>query len=164
MTHSAQLIAEIRALIGYIGEQVPNWWSSQFFSPNATAFLAPVFTRSMFSAQCQGVCEAAARCHDEHIGVGRTLHLFRLPEVFEQSVADALADARFEEQIRPHLTGREQAMARLSELASPAPANDGPMVVGDFNEALGPALATIAGLYLDAFRKGIKTFPYLREA
>ena len=31
-----------------------------------------------------GVLEAARRVHDEHIGVGRAFHPFRLPEIMEQ--------------------------------------------------------------------------------
>lgn len=163
MTHDAQTVAELRVLVGYLGEQAPPWWSSQFFSPDAAAFLAPVFARSLFQAQSQGVTGAATRLHDEFIGVGRSFHLFRLPEVFEQSVATALADPQFEAAVRPHIASREQALARLDELASAATANEGPMIVGDFDVTLDGALATIAGMYLDAFNKGIKTFPYLRE-
>uniref|UniRef100_UPI0039B77F6C BrxE family protein n=1 Tax=Pseudomonas sp. P1B16 TaxID=2986074 RepID=UPI0039B77F6C len=87
MIKDAQTIAELRVLVGYLGEQQPAWWSSQFFSPTAAAFLGPVFARSTTLAQYQGVTAAAARKHEEHIGEGRTFHLFRLPEIFEQSAA-----------------------------------------------------------------------------
>lgn len=163
MTHEAKTAAELRVLVGYLGEQAPAWWSSQFFGTTATAFLTPVFSRSMFQAQCQGVTAAAARLHDEFIGHGRTLHLFRLPEVFEQSIAAALADPQFEAAAREVLRSKEQALVRLSALSSTVTAAEGPVVVGDWSDSLDEALKTIAGLYYDAFSKGIETFPYLRE-
>lgn len=164
MNNDVRSVAELRVLVGYLGEQAPAWWSSRFFGPQAAAFLAPVFARSRFLAQCQGVSAAAARLHDEFIGVGRALHLFRLPEVFEQAVASVLMDPQFEAQIEVHIASREQALARLQAIGRAARADEGPIVVGDWNDALDEVLKTIAGLYHDAFSKGIKTFPYLREA
>lgn len=163
MIHEAKTAAELRVLVGYLGEQAPAWWSSQFFGTTATAFLTPVFSRSMFQAQCQGVTAAAARLHDEFIGHGRTLHLFRLPEVFEQSIAATLADPQFEAAAREMVSSKELALARLAALSSTATAAEGPVVVGDWSDSLDVAFKTIAGLYYDAFAKGIKTFPYLRE-
>lgn len=164
MTQDARIVSELRILVGYLGEQSPSWWPCQFFSPSAVPFLAPVFTRTLFQAQCQGVSAAAARVHDEHIGVGRSLHLFRLHEGLEQAVAAFLTDAAFKEAITPHLASRDLALARLTSLGTHAPASEGPVSVGDISDDLASQLKAIAGLYADAFGKGIKTFPYLREA
>ena len=96
MNAIATTIAELRVLIGYLGEKnQANWWGSEFFSATATAFLAPIFNRSLFLAQYQGATAAAAKIHDEAIGVGRIYHLFRLPIGLEQASADALNDAAF---------------------------------------------------------------------
>ncbi len=165
MTPDAQTIAELRVLVGYLGEQQPAWWPSQFFGPTAAAFLIPVFARSTALAQFQGVTAAAARKHEEHIGEGRTFHLFRLPEIFEQSAAGVFSDKAFEASIRASVASRDQALARLAELAGgTASASEGPVVVGDMTDELGDALKACAALYLDAFSKGIQCFPYLREA
>jgi len=110
------------------------------------------------------VTAAAARVHDEHIGVGRSFHLFRLPEVYEQSASEAFADPSFSEGVQDWLAGRDQALSRLEALARPMTASEGPVVLGDFGEGLSDTLPALAGVYLDAFRKGIRTFPYLREA
>ena len=116
-------------------------------------------------AQYQGVTAAAARLHDEFIGIGgRTFHLFRLPEIYEQSAASALTDQMFVDQLRPCTTSKDEALARLAQLANAITANEGPQIVGDLDDDLPQALKIMAGLYLDAFRKGIKTFPFLREA
>ena len=164
VNRDARTVAELRILVGYLGEQAPTWWTSQFFSSSAAAFLRPVFGRSMPLAQYQGVTAAASRVHDEHIGVGRTFHLFRLPELYEQSAAEAFADPSIAEDLQAHVADREQALARLAELARPMTASEGPIVLGDLGESIADALPSLAGAYLDAFHKGIRTFPYLREA
>lgn len=164
MTQVARTIAELRILVGYLGELAPSWWPSQFFSPAAAAFLAPVFTRTLLQAQCQGVTAAAARLHDEHIGVGRILHLFRMPQGIEQAIATVLAASGFAEEVRPHFADRESALTRLKALASDEIALEGPVALGALSEDPNQQLKTIAGLYYDAFNKGSKSFPYFREA
>ncbi|MBC8641176.1 BrxE family protein [Caballeronia sp. EK] len=165
MTNVFESAAEIRVLVGYLAEQHATWFGSQFFGPRASAFLAPVFARTAFQAQCNGVTTAAARLHDEAIGVGRTHHLFRLPEVLEQGVAASLVEATFVEQLRQHLIAPDAALARLDALSTPDAAVEGAQVVaGDFVDGAETLLAAIAGVYLDAYRKGIKTFPFVREA
>ncbi|WP_041446965.1 BrxE family protein [Thiocystis violascens] len=163
MNRDARTVTELRILIGYLGELAPAWWSSQFFSPNAAAFLSPIFARTLFHAQCQGVTAAAARLHDEHIGVGRIYHVFRLPESVEQAVAATLTDGGFESETRPHLSSREQALERLAMLSEQQNASEGPMALGALADDLTPQIKAMAGLYFDAFSKGLKTFPYLRE-
>ncbi|WP_026338800.1 BrxE family protein [Thioalkalivibrio sp. AKL7] len=164
MIKDATTLAELRLLVGYLGEQEPTWWSSSFLSPTATAFLSPVFGRSAQQAQYQGVLEAARRVHDERIGVGRTLHLFHLPEGYEQAVASLVADRERGVELFAHADTPERAQARLETLSSTQPAEEGPVLVGDFGVELDVQLASIAGLYLDAFRRGFQTYPYLREA
>lgn len=165
MSNTFETVAVLRVLVGYLGEQNPSWWPSQFFSPNANAFLGPVFARSTSLAQYQGVTAAAARKHEEHIGEGRTFHLFRLPEIFEQSAAGVFSDKAFESRVRTLVASRNQALDRLAELAGgPVSASEGPVVVGDLTDELSDALESCAALYLDAFKKGIQCFPFLREA
>ncbi|MBP6902890.1 MAG: BrxE family protein [Burkholderiaceae bacterium] len=164
MTTVFQTAAETRVLVGYLAEQHAAWFTSQFFGPRASAFLSPVFARTSFQAQCNGVTAAASRVHEEAIGIGRTHHLFRLPEVLEQGVATALAAPAFAEQVRPNLASPEAALGRLEALASPGVASEGAQVLtGDFADGAEALLQTLAGVYLDAFRKGIKTFPFVRE-
>lgn len=165
MSKVSQRAAETRVLVGYLAEQHAAWFSSQFFGSRASAFLAPIFARTSFQAQCNGVNAAAARVHDDAIGIGRTHHLFRLPEALEQGVATALADAAFVEQLRTRLASPEVALGRLASLATPGIAREGAQVLtGDFVDGAEALLHSCAGVYLDAFRKGIKTFPFVREA
>lgn len=156
--------AEVRVLVGYLAEQHAAWFTSQFFGPRASAFLTPVFARTAFQAQSNGVTAAAARVHEDAIGTGRTHHLFRLPEVLEQGVSTALFDTSFVEQLRTQLTSPEVALSRLEALAAPGTASEGAQVLtGNFVDDVEALLQAFAGVYLDAFRKGIKTFPFVRE-
>lgn len=165
MNDMAKTIAELRVLIGYLGEKgQANWWGSEFFSATATAFLAPIFNRSLFLAQYQGATAAAAKVHDEAIGVGRIYHLFRLPIGLEQASADALNDATFVQAVQARLANRELALTRLTELAEKAEsASPGPVSLGQMSQNLKAELQRAAGFYCAAFTSGIQTFPYIRE-
>ena len=165
MNAIATTIAELRVLIGYLGEKdQANWWGCEFFSTTATAFLAPIFNRSLFLAQYQGITAAAAKVHDEAIGVGRIYHLFRLPIGLEQASADALNDVTFVQAVQARLANRELALARLAELAEKAEsASPGPVSLGQMSQDLKAELQRAAGFYCAAITSGIQTFPYVRE-
>ena len=165
MNTIATTVAELRVLIGYLGEKrQANWWTSEFFSTTAVAFLAPIFNRSLFLAQYQGATAAAAKVHDEAIGVGRIYHLFRLPIGLEQASADALNDAVFVESVQSRLASRELALVRLAELAEkPESASPGPISLGRMSQDLKVELQRAAGFYCAALTSGIQTFPYVRE-
>jgi len=165
MNAIATTIAELRVLIGYLGEKgQANWWGSEFFSATATAFLAPIFNRSLFLAQYQGATAAAAKVHDEAIGVGRIYHLFRLPIGLEQASANVLNDAAFVQALQSRLANRELALGRLNELAeNTESASPGPISLGLMSQDLKAEFQRAAGFYCAAFTSGIQTFPYVRE-
>jgi hypothetical protein len=80
-------ISRLRVLVGYLGERhQSNRWSSTFLGRTSEAFLAPIFGNTVANARVVGVTEAARRVHDDAMGVGRTFHLFRLPETLEQEL------------------------------------------------------------------------------
>jgi hypothetical protein len=165
MNTIATTIAELRSLVGYLGEKdQANWWSSQFFGATAAAFLVPLFNRSLFLAQYQGVTAAAAKVHDEAIGVGHIHHLFRLPIGLEQAAANVLNDTAFVQTVQARLANRDAALARLAELAEqPELASPGPVSLGQMSQDLKAELRRAAGHYCAALTTGIKTFPYMRE-
>ena len=165
MTKIAKMIAELRVLVGYLGEKhQAGWWASEFYGATAAAFLGPIFNRSLFQAQYQGATAAAAKAHDETIGVGRIYHLFRLPIGHEQAAADTFRDESFVQGIQIHLQSRDQALARLAQIIKkPEVASEGPMAVGEMADDLTPLLQRIAAHYHSAFSSGIKTFPFIRE-
>lgn len=165
MNTIATTISELRVLVGCLGEKgQANWWSSEFFSSTAAAFLAPIFNRSLFLAQYQGATAAAAKVHDEAIGVGRIYHLFRLPIGLEQAAADALNDSTFVKSLQSRLSSREQALARLAEMAANhETTTPGPISLGQMSDDLGNQLLRAAGVYHSALNLGIQSFPYVRE-
>lgn len=165
MNDIALLIAELRIIVGFLGEKPQaNWWGSEFFSATATAFLAPIFNRSLFLAQYQGATAAAAKVHDEAIGVGHIYHLFRLPIGLEQASADTLNAAAFVQAVQGRLASRELALSRLAELAQKQEsASPGPVSLGQMSEDISAELQRAACFYFSAITTGIQTFPYVRE-
>lgn len=158
-------IAELRVLVGYLGEKgQAQWWSCEFFSATAAAFLEPIFNRSLFLAQYHGASAAAAKAHDDAIGVGRVYHLFRFPIGLEQASAETLNDSAFVQAMKAKLATRELAMARLAELAIKSDAiSEGPVSLGQMSQDLGLTLQRAAGYYFSALEAGTQTYPFIRE-
>lgn len=163
---SAEIITELRILVGSLGEKGRgDWWSSDFFSTTANAFLAPIFKRSVFLAQYNGVTAAAAKVHDEVIGVGRTIHLFRLPIEVEQSCQEVANSTDFVRRVQSLLSDRQHTMDRLAELATAGEVpNPGPVLLGLVGDDITTDLVRAASIYSAAFRQQIQAFPYLKEA
>ncbi|EIC22692.1 BrxE family protein [Thiorhodovibrio frisius] len=158
-------IAELRLLVGFLGEKSQHdWWPSSFLATTSDAFLQPVFPRTTLLAQYHGLCEAARIVHDERVGIGRHYHLYRLPEGLEQSMAQAVSAPEFAASVKPRLTSTESTLARLAELAETTnePA-EGPVLVGAFDtDQLNPLMQRCAGHYQAAYTKGYQRFPYLK--
>jgi hypothetical protein len=161
-------ICETRILIGYLGEKKQaNWWDTSFLSDVSQAFLKPVFPKSTFTAQYTGVCRAASIIHDEHIGIGKHYHLYRLPDSIEKSLFNvALQDREWASDIKEHINNKDTAIDRLLSIAGePIELSEGPVVVGDFTDKdLDELIRNASSYYVSAFKKGAKTFPYMRCA
>jgi hypothetical protein len=152
-------ILRLRVLVGYLGErQQPSWWASSFFDPTSEAFLAPIFGDAAANARVVGVTEAARRIHDDAIGVGRTFHLFRLPETLEQALHLAVSRSKQAASIK----SVDTALAELGALSScdsvpkPGPSHVGPLTM----LANMQWVPVVASHYQAAFAAGIRTFPY----
>jgi hypothetical protein len=154
-------IVSLRLAVGLLGERDgANWWRSGFMSPTSAAFLTPVFGFRVLQAKYAGVLESARRVHDEHIGVGRAFHPFRLPEVMEQQLFDAVQSAG--QELTHAVSSPNAAMTALEELAGKtAEAKSGPALVGgaDLLEELA-WVPEAASLYAAAFVAGVQCFPY----
>ena len=160
-----QLVA-LRAVVGCLGEQGQSaWWPSSFFAPSSKAFLAPVFARTVFLAQCQGVRQVAAKVHDEHIGVGHVYHLFRLPEDLEQAIHRILHDQEAVQRITCHVTDKSAAIGFLKKHGDlPGGAGVGPARVAETTAIReSQAWRTAAGHYAGAFEGGSQVYPYFAD-
>ena len=158
-------ICEFRLLIGFLGEKHQSaWWDCSFLSSSSTAFLAPIYPNSVPLAQYYGVNQAAAKVHDEHIGIGRHYNLYRLPDSMERMLSKKLQDKEFSLQVSKYLTDRQTALNRLKKLgAVKIERTEGPIAVGDFSDTtLYNLLEKSLSYYLTAFEYGFKTFPYMR--
>lgn len=161
-------LAALRAVVGYLGEKGHyGWWPCSFFGPGSSAFLAPVFGRTAALAQYTAVANAAARVHDEFLGIGNTHHLFRLPEDMEQDIHACLADPQRRQPLAALVASREAALGFLRQAALPVqPVQPvaGPTLAGD-SKALRTegAWRQVAGLYAAAFDAGSRIYPYFIE-
>jgi len=159
-------LARLRLLVGYLGEQHQyNWWPSAFLTPSSMAFLAPIFSKTAFMAQYQGVKAAASRIHDEHIGLGKVYHLFRLPERLEQALYQHLQDKTFVDALCVPLHDKDQALECLATCAdSHATSAEGPVLVGTMTELVhGKTFGRLAQHYWAAFTRRTHVYPYYGE-
>jgi hypothetical protein len=160
---NCEYLATLRVVVGINGEADNSaWWSSSFFSKDSGSFLKPVFTRTEFLSQCQGVTQAALKIHDEHIGTGYVYHLFRLPENIERGIYRILKDPDVINRIIKHNSDPEESLKNLNSSAKKSRENDvGPIVVGDIRaiEKLN-SWHVVASLYARAFQASLKVYPY----
>ena len=159
-------IARLRMIVGFLGEKGKhNWWSSEFLSATAPAFLNPAFGKTKALAQYHGVKEAARRVHDEHIGVGRVFHLFRLPESTEQTLFEMLKASDVAALLGGDVESKEAAAGALHKIAdSVGTLREGPVQVGSTMDLDRTQwLSDAARCYEAAFNSGSRSFPYLAD-
>lgn len=161
------LIARLRLIVGYLGEQKQfSWWTSSFLSKEAPAFLSPIFGKTLLLAQYNGVKEAAAKVHDAHIGIGRGVyHLFRLPELYEQQLHSFVSSNEEFKQINLDIVDVTTAMNSLKAFCDKSVQTSlGPVGVGSFSDIEQKnTWQDIAGHYAQAFETNIKVFPFFSE-
>jgi hypothetical protein len=163
MLDSATKIIEIRLGVGFLGEADQyDWWQSSFLAPSSNAFLTPVFKKTALLSKYNGVCEAARRVHDRHIGIGNVGHLFRLPEQIEFELTQRLKDTEAPETFTSALQSSEAATNALNGFCgSISEAAEGPikMEIDDVNISLS-WLKKAVSYYASAFSNSAKCYPY----
>jgi len=159
--------ARLRLAVGCLGESVtPRWWQAGLFSSESDAFLTPIFPRTQWQARMTATSEAATRIHDEHIGVGRVFHLFRLPEALEQQIAEAAKSSEFRAEMASLVDGEDEARSLIDQLARGGKAVEGagPVRLGTPDDlAEHDTLAAMAGVYHRAFEDKTKIYPFVSE-
>ena len=156
-------ITRLRLLVDFLGEQSQfNWWPSSFFTANSRAFLSPVFSKTAFIAQYQGVKEAASRVHDERIGVGTVYHLFRLPKHVEHALFAGLHDKEFVDAVSVQVQDKERALESLASLTEASSEDgEGPVLIGKIDALpAGQTLGILTHHYQSTFARGTETYPY----
>ena len=158
---------KLRLAVGYLGEKNQHdWWPSAFLAGTGSAFLLPIFPRSANLAAYHGVVEAARLLHDKHIGIGRVFHLFRLPEEMEHELHHGVHRLDLSDWRSDALRSPEAATGELERLASGGlTAPEGPVRVGTRRSLWkNDSIEDVARHYVDAFRRGIRCFPYFTES
>lgn len=167
MNHTQlEYLARMRAAVGFLGEREQyGWWQSTFFAAGSRAFLGPVFGRTQLLAQCMGVTRAAALSHDEHIGVGRVFHLFRLPEDVEQGIHRALHTPEVSQRIAELVSRQDIALDYLrAEARTSLGQGVGPTHAGSAHELRDSRhWRTIAAEYVNAFSTQSQVYPYFTD-
>ena len=158
-------IALLRYVVGYLGEKNQNaWWPSNFLNPSTKKMLEFTFPRTAALAQYEAVSAAAAKIHDEAIGVGKSFHLFRLPEFIEKSLVSEIQGTSNRSSFENYIESKELAMNTLSELAGSASLiGEGPINIGLIDDTqMEQFIAQIASVYVQAFNNSKKAFPYFK--
>jgi len=156
-------LLHLRLLVGFLGERAQfAWWPTAFFDASSRLFLEPIFARTARLARYHGATAAARRLHDEHVGAGQVFHLFRLPEEIEQNLHASIQGEASEWPAFWALREPTAALEALALLADgTATVHEGPVAVGRSADLPAPELVkATAGVYLAAFRQGIRTYPY----
>ncbi len=157
-------LIQLRYLVAYLGEKSQySWWSSNFLNSSTKKMLEFTFPRTANLAQYEAVSAAAARIHDESIGLGKSFHLFRLPEFIEKTLVNELKRDKSDE-YDSLVTSQENALKMLRELSSSASLKgEGPINVGQVkSNQWQQSISSIASAYLQAFNENKKAFPYFQ--
>lgn len=103
--------------------------------------------------------------HDERIGVGQVLHLFRLPEHIEQKLHQACLSEEVVENLKEHTQSADGAMAALQDLGGAVVGPmEGPVRIEHDGDLVAEELwVSIAQHYHRAFSENHQTFPYFVE-
>lgn len=157
-------LLKLRLIVGYLGEQPGySWWSTAFFEPASRMFLMPVFPKTSLLAQYTGIVEAARKLHDEHLS-GGSFHLFRQPEIIEQDLYKLMKNQGADAELSQALKTKEAALQALQSMATQTTISEGPLRIGRMKDGNSmESLKLLAGAYLGAFTKNLRSYPYWAE-
>ncbi|WP_422482305.1 BrxE family protein [Pleomorphochaeta sp. DL1XJH-081] len=158
-------ICKTRLVVGYLGEKNQNaWWDCNFLSASSKSFLIPVFPKTMALAQYHGVCRAAAIVHDDHIGIGKHFHLYRLPDSIERHIIRLFSQDELIQEMNSSIESQDSAIRYLEKHSVPIQSAEGPVVLGEYSDyGLSELLPRTIANYFLAFTEGRKVFPFYRN-
>jgi hypothetical protein len=158
--------ALLRYVVGYLGEKNQySWWSSNFLNASTKKMLEFTFPRTAHIAQYEAVSSAAAKVHDEAIGIGKSFHLFRLPEFLEKLLLNEIQAPPERISFESVISSQDNALEVLIDLAGSASlSGEGPINIGQMNgDHMDQFIAQIASAYFQAFDRNKKAFPYFQD-
>jgi hypothetical protein len=143
---------EIRRLV-LIGLEQYGWSAQQVLSNNSEAFLDFILPKTKAKAALNLATKIACLDHDKNIH-GNKIHLFRLPLSIEARMNQESTDLV-----------KVDAISRLAEISSgiAVETSPGAINIGSIHELQSDdIIQAFAKHYLEAFKGGYKTYPYLR--
>ncbi len=163
--HSQPLasILALRTAVAYLGERPQcAWWDTAFLNQTGFQYLGLIVPKTAVAAALTAAWEGACRAHDERIGRGRVVHLFRLPPELEMAISAESRGTSVEE-----MSSRcsvDRAFAVLDEIAMGVKGviHPGPVQIGKSSDVLtGSFTALVAATFAAGFRASTPVFPYL---
>lgn len=150
----------LRVAVAFLGERKEqNWWDTDFLSEVGRQYFRLIFPRTALQASIHSASAAAQKVHDERIGVGRVVHLFRMDHETEfrlHRLALEIDPARL-----TRLLQTQNALEHLRATASRVTPSPGPIKIGRPEEALTRlGISTLAGHYFAATESIQVTLPY----
>ena len=161
-------ILHLRVAVAFLGEKGQNgWWQTQFLQPTGQRFLEFIYPRTVFAAGVNAASEAAKNFHDDRIGKGGVIHLFRLPPSLELRLHEHLVkDAATLRQLIENTSTARTLLERYgagTDRRSSQPA--GPVLVGDMSMIFsGKAASKFGEAYLRSIGSPNPALPYLTGA
>ena len=151
-------LRQLRLLVAWLGEQQEGWWPTKILTSTGDSYLKHNFPRTAHTAALNTVAAAARLHHDERVGNGETIHLFRLDPELESSLQHR---SRSQDAEIAWPVSSESAMADLAKLAGTESASGiGPVNLGTFKSFGDKTIQKFAAAYLHAFQEGKEIIPY----
>lgn len=161
-------LLELRVAVAFLGEKGQNgWWQTQFLQPTGQRFLEFIYPRSVFAACVNAASEAAKNFHDDRIGKGGVIHLFRLPPSLELRLHEhLLKDAATLRQLIGNANTAKALLERYRTKADQGSARPaGPVLVGGMSMIFsGKATSKFGEAYLRSIGSPNPVLPYLTGA
>jgi hypothetical protein len=145
-------ISLLRKLV-LLGFEENNWYNQKVLTNNSGAFLEYILPKTKAKASFNLATKIACIDHDQNIK-GNRIHLFRLPQNIEILLDTVVSDSKI-----------ENIIAELTIIASgiAVETDKGAVNIGAVNELQSEYIIQVfAKQYLEAFKGGYKTYPYLQ--
>ena len=159
---SSNTILLVRLAVAFLGEKAQGgWWDSAFLNRVGFEYLGLIYPKTAAKAALTAAYEAACRLHDERIGRGRVVHLFRMAPDVEMALRRDMTPATLSD-LGAQCT-LEAAYSILDKVAcgAHAIAGVGPVQIGNLKDSSSPAAhARLAASYAAGFRSATPVFPY----
>lgn len=135
-----------------IGMEVNNWTTQKVLNNNSIEYFKHILPKTKEKAILNLAIQITCLDHDKNIQ-GNKYHLFSLPYNIERNL-----------KVSDLVLNNNDYLSELEKIAGgiAIEGKHGPVLVGSTNELSGNEMYQIlARHYLEAFKKGYKTFPYL---